>query len=336
MEKPIGLGIIGTGGWVKTLANEANRNPKFKIISCTSRNKETGQKFAQDYHCEYDETYEKMLERKEIEAILIASPNYVHAEEAILAAKAKKSVFIDKPITNTLEEAEKIITECEKHKVILSVGHNTRREEAIRKMKSMIDNEIIGKPVMIEAHISHSGGCQITKDHWRWYKDKCPSGPLIQLGIHYIDTLIYLLGKIEKVSAFFNKLHLTTEIEDLTLILVKFQSGVLGYLGSNYVSFYTNFIHLYGTEANLYCYFAPYKKFLICKRTKNFWEDGKVEEISLKKSEGVVTVYEELDEFANCIRKGEKPEIDGKVALENLKVVWKAIESAQTGKEIFL
>jgi predicted dehydrogenase len=129
------------------------------------------------------------------------------------------------------------------------------------------------------------------------------------------------------------------------MTIFQFQSGILGYLGSNYCSPKANFIHVYGTEANVLCTvtlpnvsFAEYLKMwpsadrytqLVISDLKGM--GGK--ELPLPIGD---TILEEVDEFADCIRTGAKPETDGQSALAALSLIRAAIESARTGKQVLL
>ncbi|NIM97154.1 MAG: hypothetical protein GTO24_03415, partial [candidate division Zixibacteria bacterium] len=81
----------------------------------------------------------------------------------------------------------------------------------------------------------------------------CPAGALMTMGVHHADTLNYFFGPIETVFAYFNRLYIPADVEDVATTIFQFQSGVLGYLGSTYASPRTNWMYVYGTEANLLC-----------------------------------------------------------------------------------
>jgi len=76
------------------------------------------------------------------------------------------------------------------------------------------------------------------------------------MGVHHADTLNYYFGPIKKVFAFFNKLYTTADVEDVTMTTFQFESGALGYIGSSYVTPRTNWIYVYGTDAQLFCNLA--------------------------------------------------------------------------------
>ncbi|GAI81652.1 unnamed protein product, partial [marine sediment metagenome] len=69
----------------------------------------------------------------------------------------------------------------------------------VREMKSLVARGALGKVLSAEANYSHSGGLSLTSQQWRWDENKCPALPLMQLGIHHIDNLVYLLGSVRRV-----------------------------------------------------------------------------------------------------------------------------------------
>ena len=223
----------------------------------------------------------------------------------IQAANAQKHIFIDKPIANNVKQATEMVKCCEENHVILSVGHNFRKSSCYRRIKEMINDGSIGKVVSVEGNLSHDGGLNLSPKDWRWFQNKCPSGPLIQLGIHQIDTLNYLLGPVKKVSAFSNHLYTPAEIKDVAVILLEYKSGILGYVGTNYVSPLISFTNIMATGANLFC--ENREKLYIQKKGS-----GNKENVVL---ENIDTELAEIDEFASCIRDGKKPEVDGKTAI---------------------
>jgi predicted dehydrogenase len=222
-----------------------------------------------------------------------------------------------------------------------------RRLSGFRKVKELIDQGAIGKPVMVESNFSARIGFELTPDKWRWRGDDsgCPAGGLMTMGVHHADTLNHLFGPIEKVGAFFNKLYITAEVEDVTMTILQFDSGVLGYLGSSYATPRTNWVQVYGTEGKLSCSVSlpnlPFDEYLkvwtVVDRYTTLQVLGKgkdqPEEIPLPIGDPIL---EEIDEFADCIQTGAQPETDGKGALVALALIRAAIDSARTGKPVDL
>jgi len=346
-EDVVGLGLVGIGSWSGIIASAVARSKKVKLVTCFSRTPEKRSAYSKAYGCDQESSYEDLLKRKDVDGVLLTTPNAAHAEQTLLAAQSGKHVFVDKPIANTLADGQRTVEACEKAGVVLLVGHDMRRLSGFRKMKELIDNGAIGKPVMVESNFSASIGHELTPAKWRWYGDDsgCPAGALMTMGVHHADTLNHFFGPIEKVYAYFNKLYIPAEVEDVSMTIFQFESGLLGYLGSSYTVPRTNWVQIYGTEAKLLCTvslpnvtFDEYLKvWTVVDRYTTLQISGKggdrPEEIPLPIGDPIL---EEIDEFADCIRKGTKPETDGKGALVALSLIRASIESARTGKQVRL
>ena len=343
-KEKVGVAHVGNGSWAGVIANAVQRSQKVRIVTCYSRTPEKRQAFSKKYGCDQEKSFEDVLKREDVEGILLTTPNAIHAEQAVLAAQHRKHVFVDKPIANTFADGKRMVEACEKAGVALLVGHDMRRLSGFRKMKELIAGGTIGKPVMAECNFSANMGHELTPDKWRWYGDDtgCPAGALMTMGVHHADTLNHFLGPIEKVFAYFNKLYISAEVEDVNLTVFQFKSGVLGYLGSSYTVPRTNWMYVYGTDGKLECSVSlpnvPFEEYLkvwsvVDRYTKlHLYGKGKdkPEEIALSMGDPIL---EEIDEFADCIRTGKKPETDGRGALAALALIRAAIESARTGKQ---
>lgn len=324
MKKPVKVGLVGLDGWSRSIVKAVEKSKKLELISCFSRTEEKREKFAQEHKCRSVRSYEEMVKDKDIEGVLLITPNYTHAEQAVLAARHGKNVFVDKPIANTIENAKKVIRACRENKVILSVGHNSRRMAEVREMKSLVARGALGKILSAEANYSHSGGLSLTSQQWRWDENECPALPLMQLGIHHIDNLVYLLGSVRRVFSFMRRVYFSAPNKDTTMTLMEFSRGTVGYLGSNYISPYVYYLNLHGTKANLF--FNLGEGLYIQKSGATRREKIEVREVD--------TVLEELEEFADCIRENEKPEVGGEEALQSLAIVEAAIRCSKTGKPV--
>jgi predicted dehydrogenase len=345
--RPVRVGLVGIGSWSGVIADAVQQSEKLELVTCFSRTAEKRIAYSRRYGCDQEESYEGLLKREDIDGVLLITPNAVHAEQTEQAARHRKHVFVEKPIANTLVDGKRMIEACRKAGVILMVGHNMRRLAGFRKIKELIDNGAIGKPVMAEANFSHNLGFELTADQWRWTADDsgCPAGSLMTMGVHHADTLTHFFGPIKSAFAYFGKLYIPAPVEDVTATVFRFQSGILGYLGSNYCSLKSNHISVYGTEANLRCTIAmpnvPFNEYLkmwpVMDRFTQLTiftlnQDGG-SEIPLPVGDPIL---EEVEEFADCIRTGAQPETDGPSSLAALALIRTAIESARTGQQVML
>ncbi len=346
-QGPVGLALIGIGSWSGVIADAVHRSRKARMVTCFTRNAEKRKAFAEKHECDQEKSFADVLKREDVEGVLLTTPNALHAEHAVLAARHGKHVFVDKPIANTLADGERIVGACDRAGVVLLVGHDMRRLSGFRRLKELLDQGAIGDPVMVESNFSARIGFELSSDQWRWRGDDsgCPAGALMTMGVHHADTLQHCFGPVKRVFAFFNKLYSRTDVEDVTMTTFQFESGVLGYLGSTYVSPRANWIYAYGTEGHLFCTLTlpnlPFDEYLqIWPAVDKFttlqrFEKSKDKPETIPLSAGD-PILEEIDEFADCIRTGEKPETDGRGALAALALVRAAIDSARTGKPVDL
>jgi predicted dehydrogenase len=336
-DGPARVAAVGLGRWAKTLADAIRKSDKIKIVNCFSRSEKNRQDFAEQYKCRTAQNYAALLNDPEVEGLLVTTPNDAHGEPIFEAAAKGKAIYVDKPIAHTMPEAIEIDRACRDAGVILSVGHSARRLMGNRKIKEIIDHGGIGKLVMAEFNFSNDRSLELTPDKWRWYKDKSPGGPLIQLAVHHADTLNYLFGPTKNVTCMAKRLYTPAEIEDVTMTILEMESGQLCYIGSNWASQGTFFTYVYGMDANLY--------FTV---DFNFWsrsdivdqhshleiqQRGSSEHKPIPLSRGDM-FREQLEEFGDCIRTKRKPEVGGKEAIGALAMVYAALRSAESGRTV--
>jgi predicted dehydrogenase len=322
-ERP-GLGYIGCAKWARALAVGVTDSEEVRIVSGFSRRVDPRERFARDFRCEPCDSIEKMLADERVDGVVICTPNDIHAENCVAAAEAGKHVFVDKPITSRIDDALRVIEACEKNKVLLSVGHNSRRGGRFRKMKELLDAGVAGTLCMAEGHQSHNGGLRLAADAWRADSTRCPALPLTQLGVHMADTMRFLLGRIEAVSSMMARRHIPIENVDTTVQTLRFEGGLVGYLGSNYIAPGTNWLRVYGTEAVVE---TDHNTNGVMVR----FPDGRREVHPAPQSSPNV---EEIEEFGLAIRGKARVEVGGETGMENLAVVLAALRSHNERREV--
>lgn len=321
-QKKVHLALFGPGGFGAERARAMHDSPGVEFVACYSPITEERLACQEQYGAKAVSSPAEIWDDGTIEGVVISTPNHTHLELVRQAAACGKHVFVEKPIAPVVAQGHEMIALCRKAGVLLMVGHNSRRRERVRKMKQYIEDGTLGLPVAAEMNNSHAGGLDIQPGDWRWSPANCPGGPLIQLGIHHVDTLLYLLGPVARVSALQRRLAVQAAIDDTTMTLLEFENGVLGYIGAMYAVPALRFYHILGTRANV----RWDRAFgLILER------EGKRESISVADND---TLLEEMDEFAGCIRGGGAPEVDGEKALIALAVIEAAVLSSQRGHPV--
>ena len=116
MSDPLRVGVVGLGRWGNTLSSYIERTPGMQIATCFTRTPEKRRAFSEKFSCGEEESYEAVIERPDVDAVVIAAPNNKHAELAMAAAAQGKHVFVDKPIAASIPDAKKMIRACEERR----------------------------------------------------------------------------------------------------------------------------------------------------------------------------------------------------------------------------
>src|ERR671922_2412608 len=245
------VACIGMGWWSDVLADAMKRSGKLTIAACYTRSEEKRQKFAAKYRCRAAHSYDEILEDRSIVAIINTTPNSVHRETTIAAARAGKHIFLDKPIANTIDDARALTEACRKAKVVLALGYQRRRESHFRLIKERIGE--FGRLVNAEANISRDRLGKIDLSSWRYTAEGMPGGVMLQIGIHYTDVLEYLLGPVKAVRGEFVRLVLPGDNPDVASLILEHESGALSPPNASYASAPQYYLlNVYGKDATAY------------------------------------------------------------------------------------
>ena len=249
MSTPVKVGIVGLGRWAKVLARAAAKSDKLQIVAGYSRSEDKRAAFQNETGVAAAPDLETLLADPEIKGVILTVPNEQHLPVAAEVARAKKHIYTEKPIANTLEDGLRIERLQQQHGVQVVVGHSARLLVGTRMMKRAIDQGDLGRVGFMEANFSNERALELTPDTWRWYKDKAPGGPLSQLAIHQFDALHYLGGEISEVSSMASKLSpVGAEVDDQSMTLMRFTDGKVAYVGSCWTSPGIYAIRVFGSK----------------------------------------------------------------------------------------
>jgi predicted dehydrogenase len=321
------VGIVGIGWWSDVLAKVVARSDKLELRAGFSRSPEKTARFAEEFACEAMPSYEAMLALDDLDAVILTTPNSAHRPGTEAAAAAGKHVFVEKPIANSIADGKAMIAACEAAGVTLAVGHSYRRSGALRHLKAMIDDGELGRVSLAEGNFSNDNGLKLKPGAWRTDPAEIPGGCLMQIGIHQVDNLLYLLGEPVSVTAAQARLETEPEIPDTTALLMRFASGSIGYVGSDYISPRRFTLALHGTRGN--AFFNLDRNEIRVQRT------GEAEAMPVA-FEAADHLLAEMEDFADAVADNRKPEIDGTDALVPLAVVLAAVEASSAGREVLL
>lgn len=200
--------------------------------------------------------YEDLLKDPQVEAVVVALPNALHAPVGIAAAKAGKHVLVEKPMATGLAECKAMIAAAKRAGVHLLVNQCQRLAAHHRKAKEIIDSGLIGPVLAVHATFGHSGPDNWSPDgKWFFQKKLARFGAMADLGIHKADIIRHLVGKeVAEIAGFYGTLHKKrTDVDDNFVSAIKFADGTLGTLSASWTAYGkgVDYIYIHGANGTL-------------------------------------------------------------------------------------
>jgi predicted dehydrogenase len=249
-EAMLKVAIYGLGRWGNRLVESVQASEKIRFVKGISRDPAKHKEFSQKTGIKVVSSYGRVLKDPEIDAVMLATPHTLHVKQIIQAAKAGKHVFVEKPMTLTRKSAEKAVEACKAAGVTLGVGFNRRFQPSFVEMMNRIRAGQIGKVLHIEGAHSGPTGYSLKPDSWRSTRVEAPAGGMTARGVHTLDAMIQIGGLVTSVYAFSDNRNLPqgVDMDDTTSMLLKFSSGVTGYLSALFTTGELYRVHVFGTK----------------------------------------------------------------------------------------
>lgn len=324
---PVRLGLIGLGfaGTVLHLPS-LKRNERARIIAVSDTSSEKLVEFSRNFpeiDARRDTSHESILQDASIDAIFIASPTPSHVDIAIAALQAGKHVFCEKPISNSVASAERLIAEAERHpRQILMIGQVLRFWPEYVQMKKAIEEGRIGKPRIARAYRANPMPLS------QFYeKEDLSGGVIVDLGLHDIDFLSWVFGDVMSVYAQGGNLSGRGDVIDYAQIHFNFRSGAIAYIETNW-ALPSNFpfstaLEIAGTEGMIATDNSD------ARTSFQLTVNGERVSRTIADLNGY---HFEQDAFLQAVQTGAKTPMDARAALYSLKLAIAAKESIRTGE----
>lgn len=307
--KEHGVGIVGTG-WVSSEYIRAfQSNSHTRVAAICSRSKERGEAKAREFglrEVQIYTDYQKMLENSDLDIVCLCSPNFLHAEQTIQAAKAGRNVVIEKPVALNLKDLKRMRNAVRRAKIKTVVGFVLRWNPLFETIKSMIENDFVGNVFYVEADYQDNIGPWL--HGWDWTRRMDTGGGTFLVGgCHAMDAIRWFAGRkrfeaedIVEVSAYSGGYRKGRDLEwdGFSVALVKFRNGALGKVSSN-----NDCVMPYGFPVSIFGNKGTIKDNRIWSH-KFLGQKGWVQIPTILPDSGEVTHHPfqgEVDHFVECI-----------------------------------
>ena len=302
-------GVIGIGSMGSNHARVYSELPDVELIGVADVNETLAISVAQSYGCKPYADYHDLLGENP-DVLSIAVPTSLHKKVALDAIKRGINILVEKPIADTVENADEVIKAARENKVKLMVGHVERFNPAIIKLKQLIGSGLLGSVVSISAKRVGPYNPRIRD-----------VGIILDLGTHDIDIMSYLYGeKIKEVYA--SAGSVVHSHEDHAIITLNFDSGSSGVIDTNWLTPHkVRNLAVIGSEgiAEVNC----------IEETLRIFDQEWVRDAKIEREEPLKL---ELLHFVDCVQHDKKPLVSGEEGKHALEVAIAAVESARTGK----
>jgi predicted dehydrogenase len=212
----LNVAVVGLGWWGRTILSLLAENPKLRVVRKVDP-------FVREPGVTAD--LEEALRDPAVQAVILCTPHSLHTGQIVQAAKAKKHVFCEKPLSLSRKDVLRAIDACTRSKVALAVGHEKRFEPPIQELFRILKSGEIGKPLQVEANFSQDKFLTLAADNWRLSGKEAPAGPMTATGIHLLDLSIGVFGPAKRVFASVRQLGSQLTNGDTLAVLVDHGSG---------------------------------------------------------------------------------------------------------------
>jgi 2-desacetyl-2-hydroxyethyl bacteriochlorophyllide A dehydrogenase len=330
---PLKLGIVGLGAIGQEHARQASKAALVDVVALYDTNQKVSNQLATKLSATSYRSYEELLDRPDIEAVLLAVPNYLHKDMAVQAAAHGKHVLLEKPMAITMQEADDILAACHRHRVALSLNFSFRYLPRVTIAKRFIDAGALGDITGVQALVYSfresgywHGARSASADDWRTSKEKSGAGFFFMNLCHVIDYLYFMTGmRATRVYCEHGTLGSPTEVDDSVSLTCRFENGGIGSIAGSSIRRGGNQAEerLWGSHGTLTIDDEAIR--VHSTRVIDGMRPGKTHTISKLPMAGWIGEW--LDEFTTATREGREPAITGRDGWENLAFITTALRS---------
>ncbi|NBO65495.1 MAG: gfo/Idh/MocA family oxidoreductase [Acidobacteria bacterium] len=239
MESKIGWGLIGCGDISrKRVAPALGELDGCELIAVNRGRPELAPGFAQEFGARrWYADWRDLLTDREVEAVYLATPVDLHADQTIAAAEAGKHVLCEKPMAINGAECDRMIDACEANGVKLGIAYYRHFYPVIQRIKELLLLGDIGQPVLARINAFEMFNPPPGSDrYWLLEPARSGGGPMMDFGCHRIEVLINLLGPVLGADSLHSSARLERQVEDTSLASFRFASGAVATLAVSHAA----------------------------------------------------------------------------------------------------
>ena len=335
------VGIIGAGGISETHARAVSETEGAEVVAVYGQNGEKARRLAEPYNGAAYDDLETFLAQP-MDMVAVGSPSGLHAEQGIAAAQRGLHVLVEKPIDITTARADALIAACDAAGVKLGLFFQDRVAPGVCRLKKLVDEGRLGRLILASARVKWFRPPEyFAGSRWRgtWALDG--GGALMNQGVHTVDLMLWLLGRVSRVYARAATALHDIEVEDTVVATLEFANGAVGTLEATTAAYpgYPRQLELTGTEGT--CVLRHDQLIATDLRTppddSPSTVDGNTNQSASSHVVSDARGHQKiLEDFIRAIETNGKPLCDGREGRRSVELIEAIYKSSREGQAIEL
>jgi predicted dehydrogenase len=310
-------GLIGCGDIAaKRVAEALQRSAGSALVAVARARKELAAAFAERHGANrWHADWRDLLQDPEVDAVYVATPVRLHAEQAEAAAGAGKHVLCEKPMALDVAGGERMIAAARAHGVRLGVAYYRHHYPVVARLRQLLASGELGDPVL--ANVQAFESFDLPRDHPRaWFlrRAEAGGGPMADFGCHRIEVLLDLLGPVADAQGFADNVRFRDrDVEDTFVARLRFRSGAIAVLAVTHAAHERrDTLEIFGTRGSAHVG-------VLNQGDLRVVTPGGVRE---ERHPPHPNLHQPLvEDFVAAVRDGREPAVSGEVGLEVTRVL---------------
>lgn len=304
--KVLKWGLIGAGDIAhKRIAPAMIDLANCELVAVSRRRADLAEAFAAEFGVKrwYADWREMLTD--EIDAVYIATPVFLHAEQTIAAAEAGKHVLCEKPMALNVEECDRMIAACRANNVRLGIAYYRRFYPVLERVRQIIASGEIGKVVFAQMNaFEYFDPTHDNPRHWLLEKEKSGGGPMMDFGCHRLEVLTDLFGKVRRTESIMTNAAFEREVEDTAAVLLQFESDTCAALIVTHASYEPqDTLEIFGTGGSIHIPVLNTGEICI-KTAAGEQTESHTPDANFHKPQ--------IEQFADAVLNGHEPRVGGR------------------------
>jgi len=334
------VGLIGTGA-ISDKHALAYKNIGYEVTVCTDINEEAGRRFAERYGAEFVKTYEEVCRHPKVDYVDLCTFPDFRLQPLEVCAEAKKHIQVQKPMSTNLETAARMIETAKKAGIQLGVVSQHRFDDSSLFLSKAISGGRLGKIVQADAYVKWYRSAQYYSRPIKGSWATEGGGALINQAVHQVDVLLWLIGPVRELFAFWQlgALH-KIESEDVITVTMRYANGATGVIQASTAMWpgYSERIEIHGTKGTA---ILTGDKLTAWDVQDDEGDPAPVEKEGMSGSSDPMAIpltpfERQFLDFGEAIKTGRKPCVSGEDGYRALAFVLGAYQSSREGRKVVL